>query len=91
MIASRSCAGVIYTHFDKAPTREATRRAQASKKAAARERRLGKARGRIKELLDKNGGEPVEFSTVQRLTAFSPNTEIGTDPSRTDPSPLGRP
>ncbi|WP_130813024.1 AAA family ATPase [Olsenella sp. Marseille-P4559] len=46
--------------FDKAPTREAAR--------------LAKARGKIKELLDQNGGEPVEFSTVQRLTALSPNT-----------------
>lgn len=60
--------------FDKAPTREAARRAEAGKRAAARERRLAKARGKIKELLDQNGGEPVEFSTVQRLTALSPNT-----------------
>ena len=60
--------------FDKAPTREAARRAEAGKKAAARERRLGKARSKIKELLDRNGGEPVEFSTVQHITALSPNT-----------------
>lgn len=77
----RTGAGVIYTHhFSKgaqdlaAPTREAARRAEAGKRAAARERRLGKARGKIKELLDKNGGEPVEFGTVQRLAALSPNT-----------------
>lgn len=60
--------------FDKSPTREAARRAEASKKAAARERHLGKARSKIKELLDRNGGEPVEFSTVQHITALSPDT-----------------
>lgn len=60
--------------FDRAPTREAARRAEAGKKALARQRRLEKARGKIKELLDRNGGEPVEFGTVQRLTALSTNT-----------------
>jgi KaiC/GvpD/RAD55 family RecA-like ATPase len=37
--------------FDRAPTREAARRAEAGKKAAARQKRLEKARGKIKELL----------------------------------------
>lgn len=60
--------------FDKTPTREAARRAEASKKAAQREKRMEKARKKIKGLLDKNGGEPVPFSTVQNLTALSANT-----------------
>lgn len=60
--------------FDKAPTREAARRAEASKKTAQKEKRKEKARKRIKDLLDKNGGEPVPFSTVQNVTALSPNT-----------------
>lgn len=60
--------------FDRTPTREAARRAEAGKKAAARQKRLEKTRCKIKELLDSNGGEPVEFGTVQRLTALSTNT-----------------
>ena len=60
--------------FDKAPTREAARRAEASKKTAQKEKRKEKVRKKIKELLDKNGGEPVPFSTVQNVTAISVNT-----------------
>lgn len=60
--------------FDKAPTREAARRAEASKKTAQKEKRKEKVRKKIKELLDKNGGEPVLFSTVQNVAAVSPNT-----------------
>ena len=60
--------------FDKAPTREAARRAEGSKQAAAKQKRMDKARSKIKELLDKNGGEPVPFSTVKNLTGMADNT-----------------
>lgn len=60
--------------FDKAPTREAARRADASKKTSQRERRLDKVRKKIEELLGKNGDEPVLLTTVQNVTAVSPNT-----------------
>ena len=60
--------------FDKTPTREAARRAEASKKTAQKEKRTERARKKIREPLDKNGGEPVPFSTVQNVTALSANT-----------------
>lgn len=60
--------------FDKTPTREAARRAEANKKTAQKEKRMEKVRKKIKELLDKNDGEPVLFSTVENLTATSANT-----------------
>ena len=60
--------------FDKTPTREAARRAEANKKTAQKEKRMEKVRKKIKELLDKNGGEPVLFTTVENLTATSANT-----------------
>ena len=60
--------------FDKTPTREAVRRAEANKKTAQKEKRMEKARKKIKELLDKNDGEPVLFTQVKNLTALSDNT-----------------
>lgn len=60
--------------FDKTPTREAARRAEANKKTAQKEKRMEKARKKIAELLDKNGGEPVLFTQVKNLTGLSDNT-----------------
>ena len=60
--------------FDKAPTREAARRAEASKKTAQKEQRMEKVRKKIKQLLDENGGEPVEYQTVLNRTGHSANT-----------------
>lgn len=60
--------------FESAPTREAARRAEASRRVAQREKNIEKVRRKIAELLNDNGGEPVLLSTVQHVTARSSNT-----------------
>jgi RecA-family ATPase len=60
--------------LDKAPTKESARRAKNSSQAAAKERKVEFARRKIKELLDKNNGEPVPFESAVPATKVSSNT-----------------